>query len=90
MGTRYTSYEDALKYLCLDTLFKRIEMLCLAFALKCLKNPKFKYLFQTTPELEYNLKKERRFVEPHYDTERLKSSPLTYLTRLLNAYFDNI
>ena len=57
MGTRYTSYEDALKYLCLDTLFKRIEMLCLAFALKCLKNPKFKYLFQTTPELEYNLKK---------------------------------
>ena len=91
MGTRYTSYEDALKYLSLDTLFERREMLCLSFALKCLKNQKFKHLFQVTPDLEYDLKKDRRrFIEPKCDSERFTSSPLIYLTRLLNTYFDNI
>ena len=91
MGSRHTSYEVSLTYLDLEELSNRRENLCLTFALKCLKNEKFKHFFQPTPELEYGMRNERRkFLEPQCDRERYRKSPLVYMTRLLNQYFDQI
>ena len=65
MGSRYSSYEESLVYLDLESLEIRRENLCLAFALKCLKTEKFKHLFQATPDLEYAMRNDRRkVIEP--------------------------
>ena len=88
MGSRYKSYETSLKYLSLDPLYKRREKLCLKYAIKCLKNEKFRHLFVTTPEYEYNFRNDaKKFVEPFCETHRYETSPLLYLTRLLNNYY---
>ena len=42
LGRKYKSYNRALTYLKLDSLFNRREKLCRKFALKCEKNTKFK------------------------------------------------
>ena len=88
MGTRYTSYEEALTFLDLEPLEKRRETLCLSFALKCLKNEKFKHLFVPNPEVEYDLRKVSKFIMPYCAKDRYKSSPLIYLTHILNVHFD--
>ena len=87
MGTRYQSYEDSLTFLNLEELSVRRDELCLAFALKCLNSAKFGHIFIPTPNVGYNVRELRRFVEPKCDTERYRKSPLVYLTRLLNEYF---
>ena len=84
LGTRYTSYEDALQFLNLESLEKRRGDLCLSFALKCLTNPKFEHLFEPTPKVDYKLRDVRKFVVPHCDKSRSQSSTLIYLTHLLN------
>ena len=63
LGTRYTSYEDTLKLLNLESLEKRREDLCLSFALKCLKNPKF----EPTPKVDYKLRDVGKFVVTNQD-----------------------
>ena len=45
LKNHYTSYEDALKILNMETLDKRREMLCMKFAKNCLRNEKMKKLF---------------------------------------------
>ena len=82
MGNRYTTYEEALEYLELDTLLKRREQICLDFALKCFHNRKFSHLFVPTPANDHDLREPvRRFLEPQCTTERYRKSPLVYLTR---------
>ena len=87
MGTRYQSYEDSLTFLNLEDLSVRREELCLTFALKCLNSAKFGHLFTPTPNVGYNVRELRHFVEPQCDTDRYLNSPLVYLTRILNEYF---
>ena len=88
MGNRYTTYEAALSYLDLQTLAERRVKICLDFALKCLKNPKFSKLFVPIPPDVHNLRETRSFLEPQCTTERYRNSPLVYLIRQLNEYFE--
>ena len=92
MGDRYKSYEHSLRFLDLESLQDRREKLCLSFALKSLKNVRFKHLFEPTPNVDYRFRNVKRFKEPQYDTSRYNNSPLVYLTRLLNnqSYLINI
>ena len=79
----YMSYEHALRESQLDKLADRREELCLKFAQKCVKNSDFKNFF---PENPSNMKS--RYTEKynvlHANTDRLRSSSILYMQRLLN------
>ena len=40
LGNKYSTYEEALDILNLETLYERRSMLCKKFAQKCIKNEK--------------------------------------------------
>ena len=89
MGPRYLDYDHALENIGLEKLTNRRDEICLNFALNCLKNEKFKNLFILVPETDHDFREDRRtFLEPQCTTERYRKSPLVYLTRQLNIYFD--
>ena len=72
MGKNYTTYKKGLKFLKLDTLEKRREILCLRFAKNCTKSEKMKNLFPLN-DSKHKMKKrkERKFKT---NTKRLKKS----------------
>ena len=87
LNDRYTSYDDACKTLITSSLQSRRRELALHFALKCLKSDQHKHIFTQRTSLYYQLRKIKSFEEPYCKTERYKSSPVPYLTRLLNEHF---
>ena len=74
----------------MESLGERRDILCLNFALKCLSNPKFKNLFIKSPDYDYSVRKQRKFQEPQCAKARYQNSPLVYLTKILNQYFDGL
>ena len=82
---KYKSYEQAMKYLDLDTLKQRRIDLNLTFARKCLKSKKMKNLFP--PNDGYHNMKTRNhehFHVTHANTKRLQESPIIYMQDQLN------
>ena len=71
----------------MDTLYDRREKLCLNFAQKCLKNPKFEDIFKKK-EKAHQMKTRggEKFDIQFAHTSRLKNSPIIYMQRLLNKY----
>ena len=86
MKDKFWNYENALNIIKLDTLKYRREKLCLAFAQKCLKNKKMKYLFP--PNNKVHIMETRdmeHFKVFHANTERFKNGPIIYMQNLLNT-----
>ena len=84
LSDAYTTYEDALKQVKLDTLEERRTQLCMKFAKSCLKNPQMKSLFP-----ENSAGKREKYKVQFARTERLKESAIPYMQRLLNnEYID--
>ena len=84
----YVSYSNALDKSGLSPLFERRSNLCLRFAKSCVKNVATKDMFPLNPTMQsYQL--ETRFREKykvtHARTERLKTSSIPYMQRLLNS-----
>ena len=81
----YISYSNALDTTGLSTLFERRSKLCLKFAKSCLKNSEMKKMFPLNP-VEYGIKTRFRnkFRVTHARTERLMTSAIPYMQRLLN------
>ena len=82
---KYKSYEQALKYLDLDTLKQRRIELSLTFARKCLKSNKMKHLLP--PNNGYHNMETRNhehFHVNHANTKRLQDSPIIYMQNQLN------
>ena len=81
----YSSYEDALKTLKLDTLEKRREILCLKFAKNCLRNDKMKKLFPLEKH-QHNMKTRSKsyFKVNKARTTRYKKSAIPFMQKLLN------
>ena len=79
------SYEDTLKDLKLDTLSKRREKLCLKFALKLEKNPKFTNWFVRNTNT--HLRNPKKYIEPYARTNKFYNSPILYLTRIMNNHY---
>ena len=85
-GGNNVKYKDSLQHLNIETLEERREKLCIKFAKKAFKNPKFTKWFardkltMNTRSIKYPLKgiKTR--------TKQYRKSPLPYLTNLLNQY----
>ena len=87
LGCNYSSYSSALKFLSMKKLSERRGQLCLKFALKCEKHPKFKKWFVPTEKLTRTRQNPSKYIEPFTRTRRFKKSPLPYLTNLLNLHY---
>ena len=86
----YVDYTTACATLNIETLETRRRKLSLNFALKCLKNEKFKDLFKlNTVGAHYKIRDVDRFDVPFAKSSRYKKSPKVYLTNLLNEHFRN-
>ena len=84
----YISYNHALSISGIQALFERREVLCLRFAQSCVKNNQTKYMFpENKSRKAYDVK--TRFSEKYMvtqaNTERLKSSAIPYMQKLLNS-----
>ena len=89
LGKNYTSYNNALKTLELETLKERRESICLKFGLKSRQNPNFKNWFQDNPGAVNGVKTRNvvNFRPVWTQTRRYGKSPLPYLTELMNNHY---
>ena len=87
LDEKYQNYDQACAVMNTQSLEVRRKNLALNFALKCLKSDQHKHLFKQRTSTYYELRKLKAFEEPFCRTQRYKSSPLPYLTRLLNEHF---
>ena len=94
MGEDYLSYDMAVKALDVEKLSDRRAKLSLNFARKCEKHPKYSKWFQQAEILappQMPLRSDKNTVQLKYTpvptrTDRYLTSPLPYLTDLLNTY----
>ena len=85
-GEKHTTYQEALDHFGIEKLLVRREALCLKFAVKAYKNPKFsKWLAPNISEV-YTRSSKLPLKEIRFRTKIFQNSPLPYLTRLLNQH----
>ena len=87
-GDSGSKYSDRLESLKLETLKIRRTKLCLKFAIKASKHPKFKNWFCKTDTLINTRSDKPPLKEVKTRTKRYKKSPLPYLTNLLNNHLN--
>ena len=88
LGEQYTSYSNALNILGLETLEERRVKLSLKFALRAEKSSKFKAWFRRVSK-NINTRQKTKYYEVVAKHDRFARSPLSYLTKLLNAHYRN-
>ena len=84
LGQSYISYDKALEKFDLQKLTDRRLFLCESFAKKSVKSDKFSSWFVRNPRQNRN---SLPFIPPNARTEAFASSPIPYLTRLLNTIY---
>ena len=85
LGTNYKTYEEAQEILQTTNLKQRRNKLCLNFANKFVRNPKFQHLFPLNKQKSVmKLRKQEKFKIYHINTERLKKSAIPHMKRILN------
>ena len=87
LGDEYSSYSKALRTLSLEKLAVRRKELCLKFALKCEKDPKFSVWFKPNTKGRQTRQLKSKYCEVFSKTERFYRSPMAYLTRILNEHY---
>ena len=86
-GDNHTNYREALEYFKMDTLENRREALCLKFAIKAYKHPKFTSWFCNNVGRETrSMDSDNKVKQVITKKRRYQRSPLPYLTNLLNSY----
>ena len=81
----YSTYENALAILGIESLESRREQLCLNFARKCTQNKKLKQMFpENVKPHGMNTRHEAKYRVQFANTDRLKNSPIIYMQNLLN------
>ena len=92
LGQKYTGYEDALEYFCLDKLSDRREKKCLEFGLKCLLHPVHSRMFPVNPNTlknPNNTRHSEHFTVNWAKSESYRQSAIPHIQRLLNRYVSN-
>ena len=84
LGQRYISYTNALQVASLDRLNTRREALCLTFARKSIKNPKFSSWFVEDVKLINTRRVKKNLKDIQTRTRRFRQSTIPNLTQLLN------
>ena len=83
-GLNYTNYEGALRVSGLQSLSERRKTICLNFAKKAVKNPKYQHWFNHEEPTVNTRSKKPQFKPVSARTSRFAKSPIAYLTQLLN------
>ena len=86
LGDQYISYRNALNVTNLVTLDARRDKLCLNFAKKAEKNIKHKNWFKPKQNV-YTRQADSKYCSTLARTNRLKKSPISHLTNLLNEHY---
>ena len=85
MGNKYQGYEQALKFLKLDSLKERRLKMALRFAKRSLKLEQFSKLFPLNDTSHLmTMRNPERYIVNVSNTERYKKSAVPFLQRLLN------
>ena len=85
LDEKYTTYQQGMAKLGLETLASRRENLCLSFAKKCVKSDKMRHMFpKNIRSHNMNTRNEEEYVVQFANTGRLQKSPLIYMQKLLN------
>ncbi len=86
LGNNYCSYADAMDKCQLQELRKRRNQICIQFADKLLKDPKFReWLPRFRGEISrYNLRDANLLSTPRIRTQRYANSPIPYMVSLWN------
>ena len=85
LSGNYSSYNDGLEKLKLESLNDRRKNICLKFAKNCLKNERVKDIFPKTENKHRMMKRnQRKFETKMIRTETYKKSAVVYMTNLLN------
>ena len=85
LDTKYKSYNQALRTLEIESLETRRQELCLNFAKKATKHPRFQHLFPKNNKTHtMKTRNPKKFQVTRAFTERLKRSPIIYMQTLLN------
>ena len=79
----YSSYSNSLKALKLDTLTSRRQKMCNTFSLKAVSDIKFKSWFKLKVKSNSRVQPQK-YWQAFTRMERLKNSPINFLTGLLN------
>ena len=95
MGDSYNGYDETLIALEVEKLSGRRSKLCLKFAKRAEKHPKYQNWFVPADEFippTVTTRSDKTFVETKYKpvptrTDRYKGSPLPFLTDILNEYY---
>ena len=87
LNDKYDSYENALKLVGLEDLETRRTRLCLNFALKAAKNIKYQHWFVKKYK-NVNTRSKTKFCVANAKHARYENSPISYLTQLLNKYYE--
>ena len=82
-GLNFITYQQSLAMLNLETLAARRDKLCLKFAKKCAKDPKFSGWFPK--KVAIGTRSKNKYLEPRARTKRFQTSSIPHLTRLLNS-----
>ena len=85
MGTRYQGYQEALKFMEIDSLKERRVKMALNFAKKSLRLDIFSSLFPLNENVhQMKTRNPERYVIKNGNTDRMKRSAVPFLQRLLN------
>ena len=87
LGTQYISYSHALQCLALESLEERRIKLCLKFALKAEKNPKYAGWFVPYVKPRNTRNVPTKYCKVKANHSRLEKGPIGYLTNLLNLHY---
>ena len=85
MGTRYQGYQEALKFMKIDSLKERRVKMALSFVKKSLRQNIFSSLFPLNENAhQMNTRNPNKYVVKNGNTDRMKRSAVPFLQRLLN------
>ena len=87
LGSAYSTYQNALDILQLDSLEQRRNVLALKFAKKSEKHQKFQSWFIRAKKPVNTRTKTPKYCEVKANHTRFQKSPLSYLTKILNMYY---
>ena len=88
LSDQYTSYSTALKQTGLEKWSDRRSKICIKFAKRAQKHSKFSNWFKPNPKWNKRLQ-QPKFRPVVFKKQRFKTSPLSYLTSLLNNQWDD-
>ena len=83
---KYITYENALKFMKMQSLNDRRTKLCVNFIKKSIKLDNFKQLFPENENVNVNLRNHEKYFVKKYRTERCKKSSIPYFQNLMNKY----